>query len=443
MSLLNYTSSPLRIFPPQLIIHVVDKNLGKIGYVVIDRPVFGETSGGIRWAPDVSPDELAKLARSMTFKWAFLNIPMGGAKAGIFADPHQLHCKRTTLMKAFGQAIAPLIYRQVYHPGVDLGTTIDDLQMIMSSARRPLVGPQIDGSLGTGLTVFETVRQVSLFCGLQLTGLRVAIEGFGKVARVVAKLLTEAGATLLAISTTEGAIVSEDGLDLSRLLMLHQQHGDHLIHMYSEARVISHQALFTQEVDLLIPGARPGVIHAGNAHQIQAKFIIPISNAPVESDAEPVLFNRDILVVPDFVSNCGGILATSVLSSGFDIEDLHQIVRGIFADIVMGILQKSDQDNLPVASVACTLAWNNHLEMEKHQTNSTLRISRLVNVLKTQGLNGVGRRLAWRAYHQWSAGNETIRRMALDRFSELTLNVTLSRLKSLSEATISPTSTRR
>ena len=183
-------------FSPNLFIEVADGALGRLGYVVIDRAVNGTTSGGVRFAPDVSAAELADLARSMTYKWAFLNVPMGGAKAGIFADPDQLGCERAVLMEAFGRAIGPLVRRQVYYPGVDMGTSLEDLRAIMRGAGRPLVEQQIDGSFCTALTVFETIRQVASFNHVELTGLRVAIEGFGKVGSALAELLAQAGAQL-------------------------------------------------------------------------------------------------------------------------------------------------------------------------------------------------------------------------------------------------------
>ncbi|MEK7328717.1 MAG: Glu/Leu/Phe/Val dehydrogenase dimerization domain-containing protein, partial [Chloroflexota bacterium] len=177
----NRTKPPSPVSPPQLVVDVFDEPFGKLGYVVIDRPVQGIASGGVRFAPDVSVDELAGLARSMTYKWAFLNVPLGGAKSGIFADPSQLGCDRATLMEAFGRSIAPLVRQHVYYPGVDLGTTLDDLRAIMRGVGQPLPEKQIDGSFCTALTVFEAIRQTIKFNGLKLANLRVAVEGFGKV----------------------------------------------------------------------------------------------------------------------------------------------------------------------------------------------------------------------------------------------------------------------
>lgn len=409
--------------PPHLTIQVADGTLGELGYVVIDRPVHGTASGGVRCATDVSPDELASLARAMTYKWAFLNVPMGGAKAGISADPRRLGCERQTVMEAFGRSIASLVNQRVYYPGIDLGTTLDDLRAIMRGAGQPLPEQQIDGSYCTALTVFETIRQVIRFNGRSLAGLRVAIEGFGKVAGTVAMLLAQEGAKLVAVSTIEGAIANSEGLDTSLLLAMRQKHGDQLIQHYLDAKPILPGELFTQQVDLLVPGARPRVIHTGNADQVQAKFIIPISNAPLTADAEQSLIARQVVVVPDFVANCGGILASDMLSHRFDLEDSRYLVETTFATVVTRLLERAQREGQPVSDVARTIAWQNHQAF--HQPSPTTRVARLRRVLGRDGLNGLWQRVAWRAHYRWPGLSRAIRLGAIRRFAELTLGATI------------------
>ena len=157
---------------PHLIIEVQDPKWGLLGYVVIDRPVHASASGGVRFSPDVNVNEISALARSMTYKWAFINVPMGGAKAGICADPSALGCDRIDIMEAFGKAIAPLVQRKIYMPGIDLGTTLEDLYSIMQGAGKPLTGNQIDGSAATAFTAFETIKQVMIFHNTALDGLK-------------------------------------------------------------------------------------------------------------------------------------------------------------------------------------------------------------------------------------------------------------------------------
>jgi glutamate dehydrogenase (NAD(P)+) len=426
----EYNPMISRISPPNLIIEVFDEALGKLGYVVIDRLVRGMSAGGVRLGRGTSPDELASVARPKTYKYAFLNVPMGGAKACIVADPHQLDCDRVTFMETFGRSIAPLVRQHMYDPGIDMGTTLDDLRAIMRGAGRPLVGQQITHSFYTGLTVFETIRQVTRFNGLELTNLRVAIEGFGKVGSVVAQLLTQAGARLIALSTSRGAIVAESGLDVSRLLSLKQRYGGQLVHQYPGAQLMTRDALFTQPADLLVPGAQAHVIHARNASQVQARLIVPISNAPVTPEAEQMLVARGVVVMPDFVANCGGVMAVDMWGAGFDVEDIRHVVEVIFAEVVTSILQTARRQGQPVGEIARTLAWQNYCELNEPAPISSNKIGRVSQVLKSQGLSGVWRRLAWRAHHRWPRLNGAIRRAALDRYTELTLGVTLTRVGS-------------
>lgn len=413
---------------PRLVVDVIDDALGKIGFVVIDRSVRGAASGGVRFLPTVTLDEIISVARSMTYKWAFLNVPMGGAKAGIFADPAQLGCSRAGLMEAFGRSIGPLVRQGAYYPGIDMGTTMDDLRAIMRGVGQPLVGDQIDGSLSTALTVFESIRQSARFSGLRLKELRVAIEGYGKVASVLAHLLTEAGAKVVALSTIEGAILVEDGLDPSLASSLRQQHGDALVRHYPNAQRITGEALYTQKADVLVPGAETHVIHAGNAGQIQAGLIVPIANAPVTPEAEQLLTARGVLVMPDFVSNCGGILASDIRGAGFDIDDGRRMIETVFARVVTGMLERARRENRSVGEVARAVAWQNYLELDGLMIPSSGGKGRMLALLKNRDWAGLWRRAAWRAHQRWPRLKGVARRAALERFIEFRLGSTLKRV---------------
>lgn len=415
---------------PHLVVDVIDGALGKIGFVVIDRPVRDASSGGVRFLPTVTLDEIISVARSMTYKWAFLNVPMGGAKAGIFADPAQLGCSRTDLMEAFGRSIAPLVLQGAYYPGIDMGTTMDDLRAIMRGVGQPLVGEQIDGSLSTALTVFEAIRQSARFSRLKLKNLRVAVEGYGKVASVLAHLLTEAGAKVVALSTIEGAILVENGLDPSLASSLRQQHGDTLVDHYPNAQRIAGEALYTQAVDVLVPGAETHVINAGNADQIQAGLIVPIANAPVTPEAEQLLTARGVVIMPDFVSNCGGILASDIRGAGFDIDDGRRMIETVFANVVASMLDRARCENRSVGDVARAVAWQNYLELDGLTTPSPDGKGRISALLKNGDWGGLWRRAAWRAHQRWPRLKGATRRAAVERFVEFRLGTTLARATS-------------
>lgn len=417
--------------PPNLVITIADVKLGEIGYLVIDRTVNGSASGGIRFTPDVSIEELSSLAMSMTYKWAFLNVPMGGAKAGIFADPEDLHCDRAELMEAFGRGMKALVAKDVYFPGIDLGTTLDDLYAIMEGAGRPLVGEQIDGSYATALTVFETVRQVAKFSNRELSGVRVAMEGFGKVASAVGELLEQAGATIVGISTIEGMIKSEGGLNVEQLLNLKEEFGDHLVHQYPEVDVDLPEKLYSLDVDLLIPGARPRVINEENVRQIRAKWIIPIANAPCTWEAEKRLDEKGVLYIPDFVANCGGILSSAMRGDHFDLDDVRYLVSTTFAELVFTLLQESERRGESFRDLVRSVTWENHLILSNTVTRSSGMKKRIPQLIKDRDWNGIRGRIGYRIHRRNPQANGVIRQSALDRYAELTLGSMIDLLNSI------------
>lgn len=417
--------------PPSLAITISDAEFGEIGYLVIDRTVNGSASGGIRFTPDVSIEELSSLAMAMTYKWAFLNVPMGGAKAGIFAEPGKLGCERSELMAAFGRGMKSLVEKGVYFPGIDLGTTLDDLYAIMEGAGRPLVGEQIDGSYATALTVFETIRQVAKFSGKELGGVRVGLEGFGKVASAVAELLDGAGAKVAAVSTIAGVIESDDGFKVGELLNLKKQFGDQLVHYAAPGDVSPAENLYTMDVDLLVPGARPGVIHAGNVNQIQAKWIVPIANAPVTLEAEQRLDEMGILYIPDFVANCGGILSSAMRGDHFHLDDVRYLVATTFADLVFGLLHESGLREDPFHEFVRAVTWQNHLILNDPNEKPPGAGRRLPQVIKERDWTGVRNRVGYRFHNRYPQANGVIHAAALDRYAELTLGSMLDLLDSI------------
>ncbi len=420
----------LPVPPPNMVVEVYDEQLGHIGYVVIDRPVKNTVSGGVRYLPGESVGNLARIARAMTLKWAFLNVPMGGAKGLIDVDPAKLGCERTHLMESFGRSIQSLVNHQLYFPGIDLGTTSNDLRAIMQGVGLPFAEKgQIDASYATALTAFETVRQVVGFHSGSLTGLRVALEGFGKVGSRLAEMLYQSGAKLVAISTVSGGIRSENGLDISRLLDLKKQYGGNLVLHYPEAQVIDRTEVFTQDVDVLIPGAQVNAIHSQNIDQIKARFVLPFSNVPIELGLEAALVERGIVYLPDFVSNCGGVFAVHMRSHYFNMADVEAVVQTAFAKVVVALLQRASNTGIVPYKIAESVAWGNHHELNNPSDSTVSKANRIKLVLLEQGMEGVKRRLGWRVHYNQRGGINALRVTARERYAEFTLEQTLQRLQ--------------
>jgi hypothetical protein len=197
---------------------------------------------------------------------------------------------------------------------------------------------------------------------------------------------------------------------------------------YADAQPITHAELFTQRVDLLIPGAWSGAIHVNNAEQVQARMIVPISNAAVTLQAEQMLTDRGVVVIPDFVANCGGVLAVDMRGAGFGLNEVRQVIEETFAQLIVNLLECSSQKGQPISEIARALAWQNHIYLSGSRGVSADKRANVIKVMKSQGLKGVYGRVAWKVHHYWPNLSRGIRRTAVSRFTDWRLNETLNRV---------------
>jgi glutamate dehydrogenase (NAD(P)+) len=301
--------------------------------IVIDTTAFGISAGGVRMLPDVSLAEMARLARAMTYKYLMLDVRCGGAKAGVWYDPAK-HDRRV-VFDAFLTALRPFFEHRIYLPGADMGTSEEDFQPLREirsggsySGLRSQVfeGLPLEDQLA-GFGVVEAARAAAEFFDLPLIGTQVAIEGFGKVGGGAARFFTRLGVRVVAISTLAGTRYDPQGLDIERLLALRHDYGDDSVRHYPTGKLLSRNTLFLLPVDILIPGARPDAINAKNVEKIQAKLVVPGANIPFTVPIANRLSTRGIGLVPDFVSNGGGVLAALADIEGLDIEGAFRSVR--------------------------------------------------------------------------------------------------------------------
>ena len=300
---------------PERILSFYDPASQMRAVIVIDTTAFGMSAGGVRMLPDLSVEEMIRLARAMTYKYLMLEFPAGGAKAGIWYDPATQN--RQAVMDAFLRVLRPLYERRTYYPGADMGTSDDDfLPLRNKPGKRRYSGLRATHFEGlpledqlTGFGVVESALVAARAFQLPIRGAAVAIEGFGKVGGGAARFFARAGARVVAVSTLAGTRHDPKGLYVERLLELRQEYGDEAVRHYRGGRLLSRSALFTLPVDILIPGARPDVIHAKNVDRIQARLVVPAANIPFRLPIANRLSRRGIGVVPDFVSNGGGVLA--------------------------------------------------------------------------------------------------------------------------------------
>lgn len=302
---------------PEKIVVVSHRRTGMKGVLVIDNTARGMGKGGTRMSPHVSVGEVARLARVMTWKWASVDLFYGGAKAGIVADPASPD--KEAILRAFARALSNEVPRE-YVMGLDMGLTENDAAIIQDELgdRGTAVGtPDHLGGVAydklgvTGYGVAEATDAAAQHLGLPLAGSRVAIQGFGAVGHAAAARFAEFGATVVAVSTAKGALHDPSGLDVPALLAAREEHGDDFVHRHPQGAVIPAGQELTVDCDVLVPAALQDVISEETAHLIKAKLVAEGANLPTSPQAQEILAQRGIAVLPDFVANAGGVVAAA------------------------------------------------------------------------------------------------------------------------------------
>ncbi len=359
---------------PQLVCEVRDGQLGTVGYLVIDRTLGNASLGGIRLAPDMTVDEIAGLARAMTLKCSFLRTYIGGAKAGITVPESVLASNRDKVLAAFGRGLAPILQCGIYYPGEDIGISTDDLNMIRQAAGLDAIDQPSDGAYYAAVSAAETIKQSLRSLKCEVAGATAAIEGFGRVGSNIAVILAAQGVKIVAVSTSEGAIINRSGLDVGQMVALMKAHGDRFVSEYADAERINLPDLVLLDVDVVVPCARAWTITSQNASQVRARTVIPGANIAVTPEAEVILFKRGIIYVPDFLTNGGAVLAASMIAWGFRDEDIPAVIQREFAWKLARLLEKARASGVLPSVMAREIAWRNfdHMQSELSRQSSGL-----------------------------------------------------------------------
>lgn len=294
-------------FGPEMIVELYDPSLGMRGFLVVDNTARGVGKGGIRMTPTVTKEEVMRLARTMTWKNAMADIPFGGAKAGIVWQNHDEKNKKAFL-QSFARALKPLLMER-YIAGPDVNTTEREMQWFVEAVkdRKSATGkPKRLGGLphelgSTGYGVAHVTRIAVELVGLPLRGARVAIDGEGNVGSFVKKFLEQWGAIVVATANSK-----------------------RMLHGKTE---LPREKIFSLDVDILIPASVTDVINASNRNAIKARIIVEGANIPMSEDTEEYLFDKGILIVPDFVANAGGVISSYAEHMGYSESKMFQLVE--------------------------------------------------------------------------------------------------------------------
>ena len=290
------------------------------GYRVHHNTARGPTKGGIRYHPDVTLDEVRALAMWMTWKCAVVNIPYGGAKGGVICDPKKMSQQEiNNLTRRYTTEITMMIGPDKDIPAPDVNTNPQTMAWIMDTysmhkgysvpavvTGKPL---NIGGSEGrfeaTGRGVMLTICEALKRLGIPIRGATVAVQGFGNVGAVSAYLLQDEGCKIIAASDSRGGIYNPHGFDARDVLRYKKKNGS--VMGYPDTKSISNEELLELECDVLVPAALEGQITAENAPRIKAKVIAEGANGPTTPEADAILHERGVFMIPDILCNAGGV----------------------------------------------------------------------------------------------------------------------------------------
>lgn len=303
----------------------------------MDPEVVAPAAGGTRMADDVTVDELALLARAMTYKLAVFEGRIGGAKAGI--RPRLLDSRAETIVR-YCEEIRPLVDGGQFLTGADLGTATADFAALEDDT--PSIFDEVVDGVGFEelVTGRGVVAAAAAWLG-SMEGRTVALEGFGKVGHGVAREVVRQGGRLVAVSTLRGAVAKAGGFDVDELVQARAEHGESFVH-HLGLDVHRPRELHELRVDVLVPGARVGVYDAELAANVQAQVIAPAANVPYTVAGLAQLRSRRIAALPDFVCNGGAVLAyqsSRALTAG---EVLRKVDREIGERIEAARMAKMD-----------------------------------------------------------------------------------------------------
>jgi glutamate dehydrogenase (NAD(P)+) len=357
----------------ELIVHFpvkMDDGTVKVftGYRVQHNVTRGPGKGGIRYHPDVDLDEVRALAMWMTWKAAVVNIPFGGAKGGIQCDPKNMSLHELEGMtRRFTWEIAMMIGPDQDIPAPDVYTNPQVMAWIMDtysilkgySVHGVVTGKPLElgGSLGrleaTGKGVFITAQEAARHLNIPIEGARVVVQGCGNVGGIAAQYFDKAGAKVIAISDSKSGAYNKNGLNTSAILDCKKRYSCLITPEAKEREEIANEELLELDCDILVPAALENQITRKNASRIKAKIIAEGANGPTTPEADEILHDREIFVVPDILANAGGVTVSyfewvqnlqELLWNEEEIsERLTRILRRSFAE-VLNISKKEKVD---------------------------------------------------------------------------------------------------
>lgn len=354
------------------------------GYRVQHDVTLGPSKGGIRYHPNVNLEEVTALAMLMSLKCALMQLPYGGAKGGICCNPKEMSQKEIErITRRYTTEIIWAIGPEEDIPAPDINTNMQTMAWMMDTysmqkghtilgvvTGKPLVlGGSLGREEGTGRGVFYMAEESAKIIGKKLRGLTVAIQGFGNVGSVAARLLFEKGCKVIAVSGSKGGIYNKRGINIKNLIQHINENKE--IADFHNVNTITNEELLALDCDILIPAAIEGQINKHNAKNIKAKIIVEGANGPTTPEADKILYGRDVLLIPDILANSGGVII-----SYFEwVQDLQfyfwkereilQRLREIMTTIFNSVLSLSGEKKVDMRTASWMLGVSRISEAHK------------------------------------------------------------------------------
>lgn len=295
-------------------------------FIVKHNDILGPAKGGIRMTSDVCLDDITGLAMEMTWKTSLIGVPFGGGKSGIRCDPASFSLDdKEIIIRAFTRGARHYIGPEIYIPAPDMGTNERDMAHIRDcisysegtsitkgcfvTGKPVILGGIVGRREATGKSVVYTILAMCEKLGLDITKMRVAVQGFGNVGSVAAGEIADCGAKVVAVADLSGGIVNPNGLDIEVLLQ-HVNDTDGCVKGFKKATKMDKDDIFEIDCDILIPAAAGSQITIENVKKIKAKIIAEGANAPTTPEADDVLNKRGISIIPDILCNAGGVFVS-------------------------------------------------------------------------------------------------------------------------------------
>jgi glutamate dehydrogenase (NAD(P)+) len=346
------------------------------GFRVHYNNARGPVKGGIRFHPEESLSTVKALAAWMTWKTAVVDIPLGGAKGGVICDPKKMSAgELERLSRGYVRAIGEFIGPEVDIPAPDVYTTpqimawmMDEFENITRKAQpgvitgKPL---EVGGSLGRGDATAKggmyVLKEAARRKGLDLSKATVAIQGFGNAGQFAVKLVQEHfKSKVVAVSDTKGGIYLESGLDYNKLMEHKKKTGS--VQNFPKAKNITNQELLELKVDVLIPAAIENQLTSKNASKVKAKIVLELANGPTTPDADEIFYKNKVLVLPDFLSNSGGVTVSyfewvqNQTGDYWDIDDVYAKLDKKMTKAAKDVLDASEKLKVDPRTAAYTIS---------------------------------------------------------------------------------------